>query len=221
MPTSTKRIDALPSCDSPTVAREMEKIRHNARVQETIENVINVAGPVTYINNNPISYYVNQGATAGGGGVLAARRLPVPKIRLLEDMSVNGTFAAAKVIKWNGSIYDPVGDAADVYDIFGKWEHSLAGDEGYLGYDEEREVLYLYDMDTPLIRIGILNSGDDITSGSGGVGTVVSDGKNFEVYGFNVLDTKKIPQGSDTYVTFYYDFAEHKYIAISTNKCLT
>lgn len=221
MPEELKRIDALPSCDSPTVAKEMEKLRHNVRVQGPINIAVNGAEPSTYIYSNPRSYFVNEGATVNGGvNVIGPRRLPPPKLRLLENMSVNGTFASAKVITWSSGAYNVTGDAADVYDLFGKWEHSLTDDEGYLGYDEERDVLFLYDMNTPLIRIGILNSGDDITSGSGGVGTVVSSGKNFEVYGFNVLDTYKIPLGATTYVTFYYDFAENKYIAISTNKCV-
>jgi hypothetical protein len=228
-PPKTQSIPELgASCHSLELVSLSQKLKKNAEVQKDVEADVDLINTLflTHTNSNPLTRFRDR---MGPGGGRPRLKLPPPVMIELNTDVGDPLLRRVKfqVIEWDEDLddYKKVGDEAQAWDIYDRWPHARATDRGFLGYDEVRDVMFIYDMDTPLVRIGKLNQGDDIGYGAASPGTVrvVAPGPtnlDFEVYGHNVLSTFKIPNGSDTYVTFYYDFNEEKHIAISTNKCL-
>jgi hypothetical protein len=224
----TKRL-SIDGCITPPLKKIFDRIAENAKIQETIENNVTIligttpgtSGP-TYLNGQPASYYLD---LSNHTSFLTNGSMPRRMIELTGNLS--GGSANAKFYDWDGvSAYGTPGSNFTVYDVFSRWPHSVSGDRGWITQDRIRNVWIVEWMNTPLVQVGYLDQGDSIASGSGSSGTVrvggtkASPAKTYEVYGHNVLDTKSIPVGDDTRVTFYYDFDEAKRIAISTNKCV-
>lgn len=225
----------LPISDSdlctndPGLHRQMQRINENAKDQKQmhvdlatlfnhVANFYNV-GP-TVLNNQPASYYLNYGNFTG-----VIQNASTPIRRAITQGGASAGVISVKFYEWGGSSYAASGSAFNAYDVFNCYPHCAAGDLGLIAYDAVRGVWVIDRLNTPLVRTGVLNgdAGDghdtDLGSGASANANVKVGSVNYLVYGHQVPDGKSIPKASDTSITFYYDFGEAKYIAISSNKC--
>lgn len=232
MPRGIQRIyPVVNPCVDREVRQFSEKVAYNNQLLEVIEGDVGdlVEELTTIVNENPASYFDNSIVT---DGTPVARYLPPLKIQLVEDLGeTTDGLAAAMLLLWDDDLeeYDVIGDPFPVYDLFGKWAHALDGDRGYLGWDQERGVLYMLDMDSPTERAVTLDA--DLESGDGPsdyVSAVDDDtGQAIaKVFGKFVMATKKIPATSNAVSIRWYPKKDNgdgtfgRWRAVVSQECL-
>lgn len=185
---------------NPCIAGEVRKlsqdVSHNTKEQQELneytDNLIELL--LTYVDEaDPTSYY-EQPVTINETMILSARHQPPIKLELLENFgATTAGQVAAQVIAWDPDIsaYDGISDPFIAYDIFDKWAHALDGDRGYIGYDRERQVLYMRDMNSPTERdceITVALKRDETQ-----MATDVDTGQTFDLFGRYVRAGRQIP----------------------------
>ncbi len=161
MPSNYRNIQ-VPGCIDAPLRRALQDLNERAKdsaddVTEIYEDVINPL-LTSHYDGTALSYFVNPPGAAGEGvgSSLIMRYLPPIRIALqgtanqaaFSDLGGGVYGGTAKLLVWNGSAYATTGSSFSVVDTLDKWHHAYTGDQGYLGYDEEREVLFPYDLNT-------------------------------------------------------------------------
>lgn len=199
MPRNYRTIQ-VPGCIDAPLRRALQDLdRGSNELSDDVGELEDELYPLltSHYDGTPLSYFVNPPGAAGDGvGTrLIMRYLPPIRIELTGDMTESGGIwsADASLLEWNGSAYAQIGSTFSVVDVFDKWHHAYSGDRGYLGYDEEREVLFPMDLNTPFRR-DVTISGTLARDGTA-TWTDAVDGKTGSVTGWYVQEDYVIPSG--------------------------
>ena len=153
--------------------------------------------------------------------ILAYQQRPSFKIELTSGISLSGSDykGNAKLLAWDNSAYSKSGDVYVVYDILGKFHHSVTGDRGIVTWDAQRSIWIVEEMNSPLLRYGTLSA--DLTSGGTATVNDPDSSQSVTALGDMIPAAKKLVSGTAVIVGWFPKFNSGvgTWRVISANAC--